>query len=122
MFERGSQPGPARRPTSTVAGGAARCAFTALPSGVGRVSALVRPRASIAMSTAGRPTIGVLITYHDERELLRECLESIARQTVPPDEVLVFDDASKAPAAAYVPAGLPVRVLRTEANRGPSHG
>jgi len=69
-----------------------------------------------------RPSIGVLITYYGERELLRECLESIASQSVPPDEVLIYDDASEAPAETYVPAGFPARILRAEVNRGPSVG
>jgi glycosyltransferase involved in cell wall biosynthesis len=69
-----------------------------------------------------RPSIGVLITYYDERELLQNCLESIANQSVEPDEVLIYDDASAAPAEAYVPAGFPVRILRADVNHGPSFG
>ncbi len=34
-------------------------------------------------------TIAVLITYYGERELLRECLESLRDQTSPPAEILV---------------------------------
>jgi glycosyltransferase involved in cell wall biosynthesis len=68
------------------------------------------------------PSIGVLITYYGEQDLLRECLESIASQSVPPDEVLIYDDASDAPASDYVPAGFPVRILRADVNHGPSYG
>ncbi len=67
-------------------------------------------------------TIGVLITYYGERDLLRECLETIATQTRPPDEILIYDDASDAPAEQYVPAGLPVKILRGDVNRGPAYG
>jgi glycosyltransferase involved in cell wall biosynthesis len=69
-----------------------------------------------------RQTFGVLITYYGERELLRECLDGLARQTCPADEILVYDDASDAPAVDYVPLGLPVRILRGHVNRGPAHG
>jgi glycosyltransferase involved in cell wall biosynthesis len=69
-----------------------------------------------------KPTFGVLITYYGERELLRECLDALAGQTCLPDEILVYDDASDAPAEEYVPHGLPVRVLRGQVNRGPAHG
>jgi len=67
-------------------------------------------------------SIGVLITYYGERELLRDCLESIASQARLPDEILIYDDASDAPAEDYVPVGLPVRVLRGAENRGPAFG
>ena len=67
-------------------------------------------------------TIGVLITYYGERELLRECLDSLARQTHAVDEILVYDDASSAPAEDYIPSGLPVTILRSYENRGPAHG
>jgi glycosyltransferase involved in cell wall biosynthesis len=66
--------------------------------------------------------IAVLITYYGERHLLRECLESIGNQTQLPDEILVYDDASDAPAEDYVPEGLPVKVLRGATNRGPAYG
>jgi glycosyltransferase involved in cell wall biosynthesis len=65
-------------------------------------------------------SLAVLVTYHNERELLRECLESVLSPADRPDEVIVYDDASSAPAAEYVPAG--VRVIRGEINVGPSVG
>jgi glycosyltransferase involved in cell wall biosynthesis len=68
------------------------------------------------------PSIGVLVTYYGERELLRDCLMSLAAQTRPVDEILIYDDASDAPPEPYVPEGLPVRVLRGEVNRGPAYG
>jgi glycosyltransferase involved in cell wall biosynthesis len=67
-------------------------------------------------------SIAVLITYYGERDLLRECLESIGNQAQLPDEILVYDDASDAPAEDYVPEGLPVKVLRGAINRGPAYG
>jgi glycosyltransferase involved in cell wall biosynthesis len=67
-------------------------------------------------------SIGVLITYYGERDLLRECLESIAGQACLPNEILIYDNASDAPADDFVPYGLPVRVLRGVENRGPAYG
>jgi glycosyltransferase involved in cell wall biosynthesis len=67
-------------------------------------------------------SVSVLITYYGERELLRECLESLSRQTRIPHEILVYDDASDAPAERYVPAGMNVRVLHGRSNRGPAFG
>jgi len=69
-----------------------------------------------------RPGLAVLITYYNEREILRECLESLFADAPVPDEVLVYDDASSFPARDYVPQGLPVRVIAGDVNRGPSHG
>jgi hypothetical protein len=66
--------------------------------------------------------VGVLITYHDERELLRECLASLQAQTEAPNEIVVYDDASAYPAVGYVPPGMQVRIIREEVNRGPSCG
>jgi glycosyltransferase involved in cell wall biosynthesis len=67
-------------------------------------------------------SIGVLITYYAERELLRDCLESLAAQTPPVDEIIVYDDASEAPPDPYIPDGMNVRILRGETNRGPAFG
>src|SRR5579871_448750 len=64
--------------------------------------------------------LAVLVTYCGERELLAECLGSFLAQSDPPDEIIVYDDASSEPAASYVPAGAPVRVIRGEHNVGPS--
>ncbi len=69
-----------------------------------------------------RRTIGVLITYHNEGELLRECLNSLRAQQDGPDEVLIYDDASDFPAHQYVPKEISCRMIRGEANRGPACG
>lgn len=65
-------------------------------------------------------TLSVLITYFNERELLRECLQSLVGQEYPPEEILVYDDASTYPAKDYLVPGLSVRVIRGETNIGPS--
>jgi GT2 family glycosyltransferase len=66
--------------------------------------------------------LGVLITYHSERELLMDCLISLFNASKVPCETIVYDDASRAPAAEYVPRYLPVRVIHGPINRGPAHG
>lgn len=68
------------------------------------------------------PRIGVLITYHNEGPLLTRCLESLAAQTHPVDEILVYDDASEILPAEFVPPGLPVRLIRGDRNIGPGQG
>jgi glycosyltransferase involved in cell wall biosynthesis len=68
------------------------------------------------------PTITVGITYFNEGPMLTECLESLARQTSIPDEILVYDDASSMPPDRFLPSELPVRVIRGATNRGPSAG
>jgi glycosyltransferase involved in cell wall biosynthesis len=68
------------------------------------------------------PSLGVLITYFNEKELLRECLQSLVGGGARPDEILIYDDASEYPAKDYVPDGIPVQIIRGETNRGPSVG
>lgn len=65
-------------------------------------------------------TLGVLVTYHDEPAYLRECLEAIAAQRRPVDEILVYDDASRCPADTVIPAGSPARLIRGPHNLGVS--
>lgn len=65
-------------------------------------------------------TLGVLITYHDEGPLLAECLQSVLNQPEPPDEIVIHDDASAVPAAAFAPRS--ARILRSEQIRGPGYG
>ena len=64
--------------------------------------------------------LSVLITYHNERELLTTCLGSLQANSRLPDEILVYDDASTYPPEPYIPSGLPVRVLREGDNCGPA--
>ena len=68
-----------------------------------------------------KPALAVLVTYHNEGSLLAECLSSLDAQAGV-DEIVIFDDASKVRPEAYLPARLPVQVLRSEQNVGPSVG
>jgi hypothetical protein len=66
--------------------------------------------------------LAVLITYYNEGALLRECLESVLSQPEPPDEVLVYDDASTNRPDAHIPQGSRVRIVRATENHGPGYG
>jgi glycosyltransferase involved in cell wall biosynthesis len=70
------------------------------------------------VTETSRPTLGVLITYYNERELLTECLESLLANTELPDEILVYDDCSPFPAADYVPDHPLIRIVRGQQNGG----
>ncbi len=67
-------------------------------------------------------TLGVLITYHNEGALVRECLDSLLDQPQAPDEVLIYDDASDLPPDGFIPAAMSARILRGDVNRGPACG
>jgi len=63
-------------------------------------------------------TVSLLITYYNEKELLTECLLSAYQQTVLPDQIMVYDDASPFPAKDYIPfhPTLKIKVIRGEKN------
>jgi glycosyltransferase involved in cell wall biosynthesis len=62
----------------------------------------------------------VLITYHNEGALLTECLDSLAAQLDYLSEIIIYDDASVAPAVDYVSEDVTARVLRGESMIGPA--
>lgn len=66
-----------------------------------------------------------VVTF-DAPDELSMCLQAIASQTVPPERVLVIDNASPEPAERTVRSlalsGLPVEVLRLAENVGPAGG
>ncbi|HEX2723319.1 MAG TPA: glycosyltransferase family 2 protein, partial [Gemmatimonadaceae bacterium] len=68
------------------------------------------------------PTLAVLITYYNERELLTDCLRSVLDQSPRPREIIVYDDASAASAREFIPEGAPVRLISGERNIGPGGG
>lgn len=65
------------------------------------------------------PTISILITYHNEKHLLTECINSITNQSLKPNEVIVYDDASLSPAKDYIPKGFNCEIIRGDENKGP---
>jgi GT2 family glycosyltransferase len=64
-----------------------------------------------------------VIVTHNRRELLRECLEAVRAQTLPPDRVLVVDNASTDRTAELLRDEFPeVEVLPLEENEGSAGG
>jgi rhamnopyranosyl-N-acetylglucosaminyl-diphospho-decaprenol beta-1,3/1,4-galactofuranosyltransferase len=70
-----------------------------------------------------RRIMAVVLT-HNAPDSLGRCLRAIAGQTIPPDSVLVVDNASRPPVSLNeeIGAGLPTRVVRSEVNTGPAGG
>lgn len=65
-------------------------------------------------------TIG--ITYHNEGELLTECLNSIISQIDATVEILIYDDASTLKPQPFIPSHSAIRILKGEKNIGPAKG
>jgi GT2 family glycosyltransferase len=65
-----------------------------------------------------------VVLTHNAPESLGRCLAAIKGQTVPPEAVLVVDNASTPPVALADPDGVgpPVTVVRSEVNTGPAGG
>lgn len=63
------------------------------------------PRARIFGATSARPRVSVLVTCHRYLRRLKVCLESLARQSLPPGslEIVVADPESPDGLAAYLP-------------------
>lgn len=81
------------------------------------VPALLRPAAGAATS------ISVLIVTHDRHGELRRAIDSVARQTLLPREVVVVDDGSTPPVSldgVEIPRGLSLRLVRNAVPRGPA--
>ncbi len=69
------------------------------------------------MST--RPTISVIIPYHNERELLAQALESLSTQTYAGSlEVIVVDDGSSQPPSPLPACRWPIQVITRAKNAG----
>jgi GT2 family glycosyltransferase len=62
--------------------------------------------------------ISVIVLDVDGGDMLRTCLDSIAAQTVPPREVIVFDNGSRTPVASRIGFRPGLHVLRSETNLG----
>lgn len=70
-------------------------------------------------------SISILITYYNEIEYLRKCLDSLASQQLLPDEVLIYDDFSEINAtelAELYSNKLNIKYYRSDINYGPSYG
>jgi rhamnopyranosyl-N-acetylglucosaminyl-diphospho-decaprenol beta-1,3/1,4-galactofuranosyltransferase len=65
--------------------------------------------------------LGIILTF-DSRVALERCLAALAAQTIPPEEVLVVDNASAEPVDDLVGAVPNARLLRLPENVGPAGG
>lgn len=66
-------------------------------------------------------TAAVVVTYN-RKALLRECLEALLNQSVPPERIYVMDNASTDGTAAIIPDDERVTYLRLEHNLGGAYG
>lgn len=72
----------------------------------------------------GKPEVSVIVVNWDRRELLRECLRSLAQQEGPDFEVILVDNGSRDGSVEmaegeFLQTGLlPVRILRNTSNVG----
>ena len=60
----------------------------------------------------------VIVLDIDGGDMLRACLDSITSQTLPPKEVIVFDNGSRTPAAERIAFRHALHVFRSETNLG----
>lgn len=67
-------------------------------------------------------TLGVLITYFNEKDLLNECLDTLLNQDEKPDEIIIYDDASEFPAQNYLSKNSSIRIVRGQIRKGPAVG
>lgn len=62
--------------------------------------------------------VSVIVLDVDGGDMLRACLDSIASQTVPASEVIVYDNGSRTPVAERISFKAGLHVFRSETNRG----
>ncbi|MEA2163874.1 MAG: hypothetical protein QOK37_2001 [Thermoanaerobaculia bacterium] len=62
--------------------------------------------------------VSVIVLDVDGGDMLRACLDSIASQTQPASEVIVYDNGSRIPAAERISFKPGLHVFRSETNRG----
>ncbi len=62
--------------------------------------------------------ISLIVLDVDGGDMLRACLDSIAMQTLPPSQVIVFDNGSRTPVAKRIAFRHGLHVFRSETNLG----
>ena len=67
-------------------------------------------------------TIGLYVTYYNEREFLTELIRSVLSEPNRPEEIIIYDDCSSFPARDFVPKDVAIKVICGSENRGPAFG
>ena len=62
--------------------------------------------------------VSIIVLDIDGGDMLRVCLDSIAAQTLPPREVIVFDNGSRTPVAERIAFRHGLHIFRSETNLG----
>ena len=62
--------------------------------------------------------VSIMVLDIDGGDMLRACLDSIAAQTLPPREVIVFDNGSRTPVAERIAFRHGLHIYRSETNLG----
>src|SRR5436190_11140942 len=62
--------------------------------------------------------VSVIVLDIDGGDMLRACLDSIAAQTLPPREVIVFDNGSRSPVAERISFRHGLHLFRSDTNLG----
>jgi len=62
--------------------------------------------------------VSVIVLDIDGGDMLRACLDSIAAQTLPPSEVIVFDNGSQTPVAERIAFRHALHIFRSDTNLG----
>jgi GT2 family glycosyltransferase len=62
--------------------------------------------------------VSIIVLDIDGGDMLRACLDSIAAQTLPPREVIVFDNGSRTPVAERIAFRHGLHIFRSETNLG----
>ncbi|MEA2414031.1 MAG: hypothetical protein QOI58_688 [Thermoanaerobaculia bacterium] len=62
--------------------------------------------------------VSIIVLDIDGGDMLRACLDSIAAQTLPPREVIVFDNGSRIPVAERIAFRHGLHIFRSETNLG----
>jgi rhamnopyranosyl-N-acetylglucosaminyl-diphospho-decaprenol beta-1,3/1,4-galactofuranosyltransferase len=76
------------------------------------------------MPTPDQRSVSALVLTHNAPRALDRCLRAICGQTVPPDSIIIVDNASEPEVLSEsLPEGLPpTRIVRSEVNTGPAGG
>lgn len=73
-----------------------------------------------------KPRIGVVIANYNNSKYIRDCFDSVIRQTTPPDIIIVVDDCSTDDSWEVIQnlgklTSITTRVIQTKENKGVSH-